>query len=148
MHLRNFDYSQCMSRLPSGDPASSDSAPSPPQRISMRMGFEDAREIAAWLASHRGAPAAVTVKDTLWLRAVFLKAQKGLSPAERSAFLKRADRLLLRIGTCGAAVTDESALACACGKTASSRTTDEGAGAWMGGQDFALGSRTDAEGTR
>jgi hypothetical protein len=63
----------------------------------MVMDVDQARAVASWLGHHRGEAGARSVKDALWLRAVLLKAQVGMSPYERSVLRARADRLLLEI---------------------------------------------------
>lgn len=68
-----------------------------PPPISMEMDIATARTVADWLAEQRGTAEADRLCDVLWLRAVFLGAQRGLSAFERARLRDRADRLLLQL---------------------------------------------------
>lgn len=78
-------------------PANSENARARCPAIAMDLDVATTRAIAAWLAHHRGQPIVGEVKDALWLRSLLLKQQVGLSRFERSAFRRRADRLLARL---------------------------------------------------
>lgn len=85
-----------MTEAPDVYPANSENFRDLPE-VTMNMDVDETRAIAAWLARHRGAPEAGRLQEILWLRAVLLKAQVGLSPYERAAFRRRADRLMARL---------------------------------------------------
>ncbi len=75
-------------------PATREDGVVPLPTVAMIMDAGEAREVASWLAEHRGQPAMRLVKDALWLRAVLLRAQRGMSTYERRVLRERGDRVL------------------------------------------------------
>jgi hypothetical protein len=90
-----------MASAPDVHPAITEKNVDSPPGIAMLMDDASARVVAAWLSHHRGAPEARTVQEAMWLRAVFLKAEVGLSQYERASFRRRADRILGHVLSAG-----------------------------------------------